>query len=511
MGLFKLDITGKTLPLNHYWNFCVGSCHAATALREDYRQQLTRCHRELGFKYVRFHGLFDDDMSVLRKTQKQGSNEDVYVVSFTNIDSVFDFLLSINMRPFVEIGFMPGCLRTKDTTVFHYKGYISKPNDYAVWDWLIETFITHLEERYGIDEVRQWFFEVWNEPNLGGPDRDDGFWSHSMEDYFELYEHTARSIKRVDKGVKVGGPATSNNAWIPEFTGFCHDHNVPVDFVTTHHYPTDVILGYGVEDSFNFFTPKEGETAEEFEARQLDWDRELWKHVDRGVLTTMTKKAVKEAGGLPVYYTEWNGWAYGKSDGPFSSSFVLKTLMDSIDLVQGYSFWTFSDLFEEGGMPFGEFHSGFGLMTLHGIPKINYRAFQLLGRLGEERFDVTFNQNTLDGYAVKKNASNSIQFLLVNHQSLEHEISEETVTLVLEGLDGTEKAEIVRLDEDHANAFAYWQKLGSPDYLTREQLASVEGASAMLTEPLSLTVQAGGAACDVTVPPLGAALVTIYR
>lgn len=511
MGIFKFDANGNTLPLNPYWNFCVGSCHAATALREDYRQQLTRAHRELGFRYVRFHGLFNDDMSVLRKVPVRGTHEEAYSISFTNIDSVFDFLVSINMRPFVEIGFMPGCLRTKETTVFHYKGYISKPSSYETWDWLIDTFIRHLEERYGIDEVRQWFFEVWNEPNLGGPDREDGFWSHSMEDYFELYEHTARAIKKVDHRLKVGGPATSNNAWIPEFTGFCRENNVPVDFVSTHHYPTDVILGYGVEDSFNFFTPKEDETLEEFEERRKDWDKELWKHVDRGVLTEMTKKAVSEAQGLPVYYTEWNGIAEVHCDTCFSSSFILKTVMDGVDLVPGYSFWTFSDLFEEGGMPFREYHSGFGLMTLHGVPKANYRAFQLLNRLGSERYPVTFNQETLDGYVIKKEASNSIQVLLVNHNSLEHELHEQTVTVQVDGLQGGEKAQIVRVDETHGNSYAAWVAMGSSDYLSREQVATLEGASAIVDENLELTYEGGTASLTVTLPPMGAALVTIFR
>lgn len=511
MGIFQMNANGPTVPLKHYWNFCVGSCHAATALREDYRQQLTRCRNELGFQYVRFHGLFNDDMSVLRKTHMRGSNEEVYVISFTNIDSVFDFLLSINMRPFVEIGFMPGCLRSKDTTVFHYKGYISKPSDYSTWDWLIETFISHLEERYGIDEVRQWFFEVWNEPNLGGPDRDDGFWSHTMEDYFELYEHTARAIKKVDNRLKVGGPATSNNAWIPEFTGFCRENNVPVDFVSTHHYPTDVILGYGVEDSHNFFTPKEGETEEEFEERRKDWDKLLWSHVDRGVLTEMTRKAVSEAQGLPIYYTEWNGWAYQQSDGPFGSSFVLKTIMDSVGLVEGYSFWTFSDLFEEGGMPYREFHSGFGLMTLHGIPKANYRAYQLLNRLGDEKYEARYSEGTVDGYAIKKDASHSLQILLVNHQSLEHPIDEETVTLQIEGLTGREKAQIIRIDEHHGNAYGYWKSIGEPDYLSREQLCALEGASGIYSEPIALETRENTVSLDVTLPPMGAALVTIFR
>lgn len=512
MGTFKLDINDKRKELKPYWNMCVGSCHGTTALREDYRTQLLRCRRELGFRYVRFHGLFDDDMSVLTKTKRKGSYEEEYVVSFTNIDSVFDFLLSINMKPFVEIGFMPGCLRTKDTTVFHYKGYTSKPSSYETWDWLIETFASHLIERYGRDEVRQWFFEVWNEPNLGGPDSPHGFWSDTMEEYFNLYEHTAKALKRVDVRLKVGGPATSNNSWIPEFTGFCRENNVPVDFVSTHHYPTDVILGYGVEDSLNFFSPKEGENQEEFEKRQKEWHEQLWKHVDRGVVTEMTKKAVEEAGGLPVYYTEWNSLAGLESDGPFGASFILKTVMDGVDLVEGYSYWTFSDIFEEGGMPSKAFHGGFGLMTLQGIPKASYRAFEFLNRLGESVYEKTYAEGTVDVYAVLKEKSSCIQFLAVNHHSLMHEITEEKVRIELKGerIGENVKVEIEWLDEDHGNALTAWRNMGEPEYLTKAQRAALEAASYTYAEPFRFSEMDDAVIMEVELPPMGSALISVY-
>lgn len=510
MHQFILDYESSKKPLKAYWNMCVGSCHGTTALREDYRRQLERCQRELGFRYVRFHGLFDDDMSVLTKPMMRGSSGEEYVVSFTNVDSIFDFLLSINMKPFIEIGFMPECLKSKDTTVFHYRGNTSRPADYDRWNWLIRSFAQHLIGRYGLDEVRQWFFEVWNEPNLGGPDSPFGFWSDTMEEYFKLYEHTARTLKAVDKHLKVGGPATSNNAWIPEFTGFCRDHRVPVDFVSTHHYPTDVILGYGVEDSQNFFSPKEGETPEEFLNRRAEGMKTIWARVDRGVLTEMTKKAVKEAGGLPVYYTEWNSLAGLPSDGPFGSSFILKTILDSVDLVEGYSYWTFSDLFEEGGMPHKEFHGGFGLLTLQGIPKASYRAFELLNKLGEELYGNAYHQGTVDIYAIKKAASNSVQFLAVNHHSLLHDIKEEEVSITLKNITQDIKAQIEILDEEHGNALEAWRKMGEPDYITKAQIAVLEAASYTHREELSIDTADGAGTVSFFLPPQGAALVTIY-
>ena len=159
--------TDKSSSFPHYWEECVGSCRAYTALREDYRKQLIKAHEELGFKYVRFHGLFNDDMSVcLEKPSYDPAVPGEIIYNFVNIDNIFDFLLSIGMKPFVEIGFMPECLASGKETAFHYKGNITPPADYSKWNNLIRAFIEHLGERYGIEEIRSWFFEVWNEPNL---------------------------------------------------------------------------------------------------------------------------------------------------------------------------------------------------------------------------------------------------------------------------------------------------------------------------------------------------------
>ena len=503
MKQFIWDYKEEVKPLKSYWNMCVGSCHGTTALRQDYREQLEKCQRELGFRYVRFHGLFDDDMSVLTRPMMGAADE--WVVSFTNVDSVFDFLLSINMKPFVEIGFMPEALKSKDTTIFHYKGNTSRPASYEKWEWLIGLFAEHLTERYGTGEVRQWFFEVWNEPNLGGPDSPFGFWSDTMEEYFNLYSHTAHALKEVDERLKVGGPATSNNSWIPELLNHCSKTNTPIDFISTHHYPTDVILGYGVEDSQNFMTPGEGETVEAFLERRKEQHKHLWEKVDRGALTQMTVKAVGEAGGLPVYYTEWNSGAGIASDGPFGSSFILKTIMDSTDLVEGYSYWTFSDIFEEGGMPCKPFHGGFGLLNLQGIPKASYRAFQLLHKLGEEMYVKTGAQGTVDVYGVRKNTCRAVQFLAVNHHSLLHDITEEEIQIRLTGASPV-KVTIERLDDTHGNALACWQAMGEPEYPDRSQLALLEAASYTKEE----TAQVKDGTISLALPPMGAALITMY-
>ena len=207
----NLEEEGRDFP--HYWELSVGSCHAATILRADVQEQIKKAHRDIGFQYLRFHGLLDDDMSVVIPPLMPGMGE--AQISFFNIDRIFDFLLDIGMKPFVELGFMPEAYASTGQTTFHYRGFSSMPKRDEDWIDLIDKLVRHLEERYGEKEVRSWFFEVWNEPNLRF------FFDGTMEDYFHLYEMTAKTIKQVDACLKVGGPATSNNMWIPEFRQFC--------------------------------------------------------------------------------------------------------------------------------------------------------------------------------------------------------------------------------------------------------------------------------------------------
>lgn len=516
---YQLDLDDATQPLYKNWEFCVGSCHAVTALRTDWQQMLRRCRNEIGFRYVRFHGIFDDDMSVARRPMFS----DEILLSFSNIDKIFDFLLSIEMKPFVELGFMPSCLASGSQTVFHYKGNTTPPRDYKQWEWLIESFLSHLIERYGRAEVRQWLFEVWNEPNLGGKGSPFGFWAANREEYFRLYKATALAVKGVDPLLRVGGPATSNNAWIPEMVSFCKENDTPLDFISTHQYPTDVIVGYGVEDSANFTNPLNLSDTEKMRTLMVDekerkkfkkeysvFQEHLWEHVDRGVLTEMTKRAVREAKGLPLYYTEWGSLAGLTSDGPFGASFIVKTALDGRGLAAGTSFWMFSDIVEESGQESRAFYGGFGLLTQHGIPKAPYRAFQLLHQLGSEIYRETFSDGTVDVYGVRKPESGAVQMVLVNHHSLQHPIETQTVRVVLSGGGPCVGADLQRVDETHANALSAWGHMGSPEYLTLGQEASLEGVSALVRETITLCQANGKVEFEVEVPPMGIALVTIY-
>lgn len=470
---FTVNMDSDTVPFPHYWELCVGSCHAYTALRADYQRLLTKAHRELGFRYVRFHGLFDDDMSVY--TVNPVTEQELY--SFHNIDVIFDFLLSIGMKPFIELGFMPTAIASGDKTCFLYKGNITPPKSYDRWYKLVNTFVRHLAERYGIKEVRSWFFEVWNEPNVGF------FWAGSQQDYMKLYESASRAVKDIDGLFRVGGPATANNAWIPDIIEFCRENNVALDFISTHHYPTSDPLGtvgdIGASDM-------EAVMRLDKEEKKKALASLMNPHYERGVMAVMAAKAKKEADGLPLYYTEWNSAAFPfKEDEPYTAAFAVKTLADNAGMVEGYSFWTFSDIFEESVQQSLPFHEGFGLLNIDGIPKPVYRAFSVMHDLGVERIPVDACEiDTLELLATKKGSG--LAMVLSNHNEPFGKIFGAEVCIKIRGNLASNQATVRVIDENNANSKKKWVEQGSPEYPTKAQLAELLQASEMTSRTVQL-------------------------
>jgi xylan 1,4-beta-xylosidase len=471
---FQCRLSRAVTPLPHFWEHTVGSCHAPLALRADWRAQLKRCHEELGFRHVRFHGLLSDDVGTLVCWK------DEFVYSFFNADQVWDYLVSIGMRPFVELSFMPRALASGEETVFSYRANVTPPRDLRQWGTLMRRLADHWVKRYGPDEVRQWYFEVWNEPNL------KSFWAGSQKDYFELYRHTAEAIKGVDAGLRVGGPSTAANAWVPEFLDFCDYNRLPVDFVSTHHYPNDPLWS----------------EAQDTES-ELAGSR-------RGILREWAEQVKRQARGRPVLYTEWNASSnprYPRQDDSYAAAFVVKTVLEMNGLVDAYSFWTFSDIFEESYFPSVPFHGGFGLLDLYGVPKPNYRAFELLHRLGTDMLPVTGSHPTVDAWAVRRDGS--VTILLTNHVLPRHPVQKERVQIELADAAPPRAAWLERIDEEHANAKRAWVEMGQPEYPGAKEVEQLHEGSRVVREPCALQYEGGVVHLDVEIPPHAVAAITV--
>jgi xylan 1,4-beta-xylosidase len=461
----NLDTSGT--PLRAVWNHTIGSGHAALAMRADWREQMARTRGDLGVRYVRFHGILCDDMATFLIEK----GEEVH--SFSNVDQIFDFLLSIDMRPFVELSFMPTALSSGSTTVFRYQANVTPPNNWRKWNALIKKLVRHWADRYGVTEVRKWFFEVWNEPNLSA------FWTGTQTDYFKLYQGTVNAIKSVDEHLRVGGPATANDEWISDFLAHCEQYKLPVDFISTHHYPTDA-LGRPGDDT----------------------EREL-SLASRSVLRERTEKTCQAAGGKPVYYTEWSSSSnpfYHLHDEPYAAAFLMKNMLDVANLVQAYSWWTFSDIFEENYFSSTPFHGSFGLQTIHGTPKPTYRAMQILNNVGEEILHVDGCHRTVDAWVIRK-SDGTVTVLLTNHAFPKHDIRTESVTVILNDSRKAQKLTVERIDKDHCNTRQVWKEMGSPGFPDAHQLVLLEKASKLVREPLKMHTHEFGIDFTLSLPP----------
>lgn len=483
----RVDLATTATPFRHYHEECVGSGHAALALRADWQAQLLRCHQDLGFRCVRFHGLLNDDMGVGLGRPDRPEHH------FHNVDLVFDFLVDIGMRPFVELSFMPTVLASGSQTAFHYRANVTPPRDFGQWEELIRVLVQHLADRYGRDEVAQWSFEVWNEPNL------QFFWAGTQQDYFELYRRSATAVKSVDPAFRVGGPASARDGWVPELIAFCRKNDVPLDFVSTHHYPTD-------------YEPPKPEAAPADLAELLTFDvEERIAASPRGILTEWAGETCERAEGLPLYYTEWNSSASCSDhyhDEPYAAAFILKTIADNDGLVDGYAYWTFSDIFEEVGFRSPPFHGGFGLLTIHGIEKPAYHAFRFLHDLGNERLRVHGSGRSVEAMAVTSGPI--LHVLFWNYDVPGSDIRPAEVRLSVAHADGRLRATIERVDREHGNPKAQWEEMGSPHHLTVDQVAQLRRASQVDAEELPVQQSNGEQLVEFNLPPWSVARITLW-
>jgi xylan 1,4-beta-xylosidase len=321
---------------------------------------------------------------------------------------------------------------------------------------------------------------VWNEPNLSA------FWTGTQADYFELYRHTVHAIKNVDERLQVGGPATANNEWIAEFLDFCEQNQLPADFVSTHHYPTDALGSVGEDTETQLAQSK------------------------RSILREWAQETHRKARGRPLYYTEWSSSSNPRDhlhDEPYTAAVIVKTMMEARGLVQGYSYWTFSDIFEENYMPATAFQGGFGLLTLQGIAKPSFRAFELLHRLGVEAFEVEGKHETVDVWVVR--GRDAVTVLVTNHALPRHPLETESVKVQLQEIASPTNVYIERIDQEHANAKQLWIDMGKPALPTEREVEQLHVASELLRESLPWKCDGKCLHLDFLMPTQSIAAITV--
>lgn len=507
---FNIDYNGETRRVNKHWQFCVGSCHAALAQRADYLEQLKLCHDELGLERVRFHGVFDDDMNVCVRPGDHlpvGTVKGAKVYNFYQIGRIYDNILKTGVKPFVEIGFMPSALASGKKTVFYYKGNVTLPKKFEEWEDFIRQFAEFLIDRYGKEEVESWYFEVWNEPNLGC------FFKGDMNDYFKLYEVTSKALKSVDEKLIVGGPATTCSRHIPEFREYCKKHNAPVDFISTHQYPTDA-LGHELNKERLSQLKKLKMKGVQKSMREIlqpifdnvnDFTPEL-----KGYMTREAKRARKDAGDLPLFYTEWSissNCVAAIHDTTRASSFLVKTILDNQGIVDGSSYWTFSDIFEELFFFTDPFCGGFGLLTIDGIKKPAFWAFKLLSKLPDTRYNLPVTDDDVEISAFK--GDDGSLYLMLCAQNFDDTDNRFNVKIDLKNLPDFSRAQIERVNKEKTNPVAYWEKAGKPASLSREAIEEIKRETEMKAESLDMASIKENSFIDLELGDNEVALITL--
>ncbi len=350
-----------SVKFNNNVDFCVGTGRIGLALFKEYFEQLKYVQEQVGFKYIRGHGLLTDDMAIYHEyTEEDGTTKVEY--NYTYLDLVMDSYLSVGIRPFLELGFMPEKLASGEQTVFYWKGNVTPPSSYDRWADLLQNLLRHLIARYGIDEVLTWPIEVWNEPNLPGFFKDA-----DMEEYFKLFEVSFKAIKEVDERFRVGGPAicgVNDEVWIRKFMEFCDERSLKIDFVTRHHYTTELPKPDGHYGYQELSSPEYGKNN---------------LHVTREIVDSFP--AYK---GSEIHITEFNTSYIPNNplhDTNRNAAYMAGQLSWLGDDNESYSYWTFGDIFEEHGVPFTPFHGGFGMVANGVIPKPTLWTFAFYKKL----------------------------------------------------------------------------------------------------------------------------------
>jgi xylan 1,4-beta-xylosidase len=453
-----IDPSAPSHAFPHFWERMFGSGRAILTLRDDYRRDLRAVKAITGFEYVRFHAIFHDDVGLYNEDQAG-----LPYWNFSYVDQIYDGLLANGVRPFVELSFMPHQLASMpDAANFWYKLNPSPPKDYARWGMMIDAFVRHLLGRYGAAEVEQWYFEIWNEPNID-------FWTGKPAEktYYELYDLTAKTIKQADSKLRVGGPASAQAAWVDRFIAHCLTAGVPFDFVSTHIYGNE-----SPKDVFG-----------------LDAPVDMKEMVPRALTKVHDQVAHSGAPQTPIIISEFNAAYLNRvdiEDSAFMGPWLAQTIRASDGLTFMMSYWTFSDVFEEQGVVKQPFYGGFGLVAERGIPKAAFRAFQLLHQLGDRRFD-----SISDDSLITRRPDGTFVIAIWNYTEPAQSGNARIIQLRLK--DGRQaKYQLQIVGPGRGSALEEWIRMGKPDYPTKEQIARlidvsrITATTGQLSKPITL-------------------------
>ncbi len=473
--LEKVDVNTPGKRIFHHWKNLITIGNARIGLIAEVQRQLSLIQSEIGFRYLRFHGIFDDEMMVYEENSAGNP-----ILNFNYIDSLILFLRSIGLRPFIELGFMPSKLARSQQTVFYSKSVISMPKDMEKWNYLVQSFLMHCIENYGQKEVEQWYFEFWNEPDMKYL-----FWHDSEEDYLTFYENTYRTVKKISPKLRIGGPAILTNhdyglQYLEHYLNFCRLKACSPDFISIHCYP-DLLLSLPVAVQ-----------AEHPPVKSVISENENFLQHSIAVVTESIAPFDYQREHLHI--TEWNSTTWHRdltNDICYKAAYLVKNLVETMDQAESFGYWTLTDFIEETYPSHQTYHGGLGLMTGNGIKKAAYHAFWFLNKLGTNVIktgDGYYITSSSSGYQVllyhychfdqlyRKRDTSAIDSLS-RYEVFQNDNGKE-ISLHLTGLaEGLYSIKEYSVKRKEGSSFDQWLDMGSPDYLSPEDITYLKNRS----------------------------------
>lgn len=475
---FTIDCQKSGKMLNRSWSKLANYGRASEGLRAEWRNQLREIQREIPFEYIRFHGILSDDMMVYNEDSKG-----VPEFNFSYVDELVDFLLEVNIKPYIELSFIPDQLATEKNYMFYWKANISKPKDICKWKLLVENLLIHFIHRYGIDAVSDWYFEIWNEFTLN--------YKFDKEYYMNFLKETYLSVKAVNKSIRVGGvnviiEELIDSKTLLEYDQFCKKENIDLDFISIKAYalvPKDKskrIMDL-VTDSNKDFR----------ETLIIQNSVDNFVYADEGYIGSningmLQKYCSCDLIHKDIFINEWNTSAYPRDilhDTCFKGAFLAKNIIDNFDKVKGMGYWVFTDIFEETKISGTMFHGGIGFIMNNGLKKPIYLVYKLFNKLGE-----TFIEKG-DCFLITKSKDGGIQILLHNYCHFAKGEAKcngddinlnnvddiflkriKNISFVLKGIKGEVVKKVYKINKDNGSVYDEWIKMGSPQSIDTEEI-----------------------------------------
>ena len=502
----KVEAKRHGQTLTHIWRLFTAVGRAKELLFADVQQMLTQLQRTVGFRYIRFHGIFSDDMMVCCRT-RGGQLQ----FSFTLIDKALDFLLSIGLKPMIQFSFMPSALAADPQhTVYANPFVISPPRDMTLWQRLVEDFLAHISRRYGRAEIRTWLYSVWSEPDTS----QYMFGLGKDQVYYELYELTWRTVKTFDPMLPFGSPSLfpvsqGSYEWLERYIGFCRGNGCLPEFVDIHFYSDD-------------FERLEHDTATFLYTLPLKADPDYFsKYLSKLQSFLKTHRLDR----LPLHITEWNLTVSHRNllnDTCFMACYVVKNFLENYDRASSFGYWTLTDFIQENQIPTQVYHGGLGLFTYNGVEKPAYHVFAMMTKLGDTLLD------SGDGYFITRREDGAVVMMLYNYEHCNTLFTSEgfgltatdrygvfplsqalDVSLTLTGLpEPVCRVRETIVNRDHGSSFDRWAAMGGEE-LGPEEVRWLREVSRPALHIYRADVSGGRLFYEASLEPLEVRLVEI--